>query len=566
MASNISICGICDLRHLSNLSTHWCQDCDEALCSECKEHHTLLKATRGHTTIPIDDYQKLPAFITDIKQYCDIHNEKYQNYCQRHECPICYKCIQDHAKCTESILPLETVVTHSKTSQIFQDLNQSVSDLQSNITQMRSAREDNLAKLADQCKSAVKKIREFRIKVNHHLDAVEKTLLTQFQDAESKCSQQIKEVIKSLNEVESEISNFDNILQGIKQHASELQVYLATREIEKQVSEKEKNFNSMMENKRFDNFTVSLEIDTKMKNILSDVKMFGTVSIETVPTNYKLINGKSRKAQIVTNVRYFDDIRLTEIRKFDSGSRKVTGCAFLSDGRMVFTEYEGRRLFVMKADGNLDFEVPMKRNKTFAVTVVDATTVAVSSGMPDPNEKACIQIINIKSREVTKTIYTESWCYGVVCVDDKLIFCGFKPTRVYEVDLKTNTQIVISSTISLGIWSNITYLDKNQLYVTCAYTHTVTCCDNKGNVIWAYTDVINMKAPRGIAVDKNGNVFVASENSNNVIMISNDGKHAKQILDTNDGLYEPFAVQYDRSTNRLLVGNCKGMTYLFGAQ
>ncbi|CAG2185335.1 unnamed protein product [Mytilus edulis] len=259
MASNTSICGICDLRHLSNPSTHWCQDCDEALCSECKEHHTLLKATRGHTTIPINDYKKLPAFITDIKQYCDIHNEKYQNYCQKHECPICCKCIQDHAKCAESILPLETVIEHSKTSQIFQDLNQCVSDLQSNITQMRTAREDNLAKVADQCKSAVKKIREFRIKLNHHLDVVEKNLIIKLQDAENKCSQQIKEVIKSLNEVESEISNFDNILEGIKQHASELQVYLATREIEQQVSEKEKRLISMMENRHFDDFYCRFE-------------------------------------------------------------------------------------------------------------------------------------------------------------------------------------------------------------------------------------------------------------------------------------------------------------------
>ncbi|CAG2185334.1 unnamed protein product [Mytilus edulis] len=277
MASNISLCGICDLRHLSNPSTHWCQDCDEVLCSECKEHHTLLKATRGHPTIPINDYQhyqQLPAFVTDIKQYCDIHNEKYQNYCQRHDCPICCKCIQDQAKCTENIVIIETVVKHAKTSQIFQDLNQYVSDLQSNITQMRSAREDNLAKVADQCKSAIKKILEFRIKLNHHLDAVENDLLTKLQEAESKCSQQIKE--------------------GIKQHASEL--YLMTREIEKQVSEKEKRLTSLMENKRFDDFTVSFEIDTNIVSILSDVKVFGTVSMETVPSNEKLFNRYSRLA------------------------------------------------------------------------------------------------------------------------------------------------------------------------------------------------------------------------------------------------------------------------------
>lgn len=107
------------------------------------------------------------------------------------------------------------------------------------------------------------------------------------------------------------------------------------------------------------------------------------------------------------------------VKKFDSGSRQVTGCAFLPDGRMLFTEYDGEGLFIVKADGKLAFKIAIK---AFAVTVVDSTTVAVSSGKPDSSEKACIQMIDIESREVTKTIYIESWCYGVVLVDNKFVF------------------------------------------------------------------------------------------------------------------------------------------------
>ncbi|CAC5417618.1 unnamed protein product [Mytilus coruscus] len=321
-----------------------------------------------------------------------------------------------------------------------------------------------------------------------------------------------------------------------------------------------------MENKVFDDFTVSLEINTMMEKILSDVKIFGTVSVKTVPTNCKFINRKSRPAQIVTNVQSFDDIKLMQIRQFDSGSRNVTGCTTLLDGRMVFTEYEKKRLIIRKVDGKLDFEIPLIGNKSFSLTVMDAITVAVSSGKPGSNEKACIQIIDIRSREVTKTIYTEAWCYGVVFVDDKLVFCGYEPNGIYEIDLKTSQKSVISSTIRLDIWSNITHFNKNKFYVTNGGTQTVTCCDNKGNVIWNYKDDSNMRLPRGISADTYGNVFVTSEHSNNVTMISHDGKRAKQILDTNDGLHLPLAVQYDRSTNRLLVACYQGMAYLFGAQ
>ncbi|CAC5422134.1 unnamed protein product [Mytilus coruscus] len=563
MASNISICGICDLRHLSNPSTNWCQDCDEALCSECKEHHTLLKATRGHTTIPINDYENLPAFITDFKQYCDIHNEKYQNYCQKHECPICCKCIQDHSKCTENIVHIETVIKHSKTSQNFEDLNQSVSDLQTNITQMQKAREDNLTQLADQCKSAIKKIREFRIKVNHHLDAVEKGLITKLQDAENKCSQQIKDVIKSLIELESETSNFDNILQGIKQHASELQVYLATREIGKQVSDKEKRLTSMMENKRFDNLTVGLEIDTKLKNILSDVKEFGTVSLETDPTNEKLINMKSRQAQITAVVKSFDDIKLKQVNTFYSGSKQVTGCIILPDGRMAFTEYGYKRLSIRKADGSPDFEIPLKESVAFDLTLVKDATVAVSAGYYSC-DRICIQIINLNSREITKIIDTTTRAYGVVCVDEKLVLCGYRPNGIYTIDVNTEQQSGISSTINVGTWSYITYF-KNKFFMTNGINHTVTSFDHKCNVIWSFNDV-NMKTPQGIAVDNSGNVFVASARSNNVTMISPDGSRAKQIVDQKNGLNKPCSLHYDRSNNQLLVANLKGTVYLFNSE
>ncbi|VDI02095.1 Hypothetical predicted protein [Mytilus galloprovincialis] len=184
---------------------------------------------------------------------------------------------------------------------------------------------------------------------------------------------------------------------------------------------------------------------------------------------------KSKQAQIITtDFKSFDDIKLKQINKFDSGSRHVTGCAFLCDGRMLFTEYEGRQLFITKKDGDLDFKIPTKGHKTFAVTVMDATTVAVSSGKPDANEKACIQIINIRLREVTKTMHTESWCYGVVFVDDKLVFCGCEPNGIYEIDLKTNTESVMSRTVPLSTWSNISFLDKNKFYVTNTRTRAVT--------------------------------------------------------------------------------------------
>jgi hypothetical protein len=57
MSSSPSFCGICDIRHIYKPSDVWCPDCDEGLCTECLDHHSLVKPSRKHTTITIAEYR-----------------------------------------------------------------------------------------------------------------------------------------------------------------------------------------------------------------------------------------------------------------------------------------------------------------------------------------------------------------------------------------------------------------------------------------------------------------------------------------------------------------------------
>jgi hypothetical protein len=53
MSSSPSFCGICDIRHIFKSSEFWCPDCEEGLCAECIEYHSLVKLSRVHITISI---------------------------------------------------------------------------------------------------------------------------------------------------------------------------------------------------------------------------------------------------------------------------------------------------------------------------------------------------------------------------------------------------------------------------------------------------------------------------------------------------------------------------------
>jgi DNA-binding beta-propeller fold protein YncE len=91
----------------------------------------------------------------------------------------------------------------------------------------------------------------------------------------------------------------------------------------------------------------------------------------------------------------------------------------------------------------------------------------------------------------------------------------------------------------------------------------VTCCDLHGTTQWEFKDERILKGPWGISVDNDGNVYVVGFNSNNVVVISHDGQCHRKLLSSKDGLSLSCVLDYDKSTNSLLVVNENKSAFLF---
>jgi DNA-binding beta-propeller fold protein YncE len=104
---------------------------------------------------------------------------------------------------------------------------------------------------------------------------------------------------------------------------------------------------------------------------------------------------------------------------------------------------------------------------------------------------------------------------------------------------------------------------EDKLYFTNYETHTVTCCDLHGTTQWEFNSERFLQKPRGISVDNDGKVYVVGYKSNNVVAISPDEQHHIQLLSSKDGLVNPIVLDYDKSTNRLLVVNEEHTAFLF---
>jgi hypothetical protein len=299
MASEVPLCDICNQRHLSINATVWCAECQETLCSNCHEHHSLAKLSRDHNTIPISNYQKQPSFLTDIKLFCADHNQRYQQYCVTHECPICYRCIKTHRECSD-VIPIDEVVDNAKTSQNFQDLRQEVEDLVENIKRLRTDREKNLTTVNNQVQKHILNVQNFRRNINQHLDKLEEELKSELQKLENKAKTDIMGTIAILKDKENDIVKRQKNIEDITKHASDFQAFFGMREVKSNVTEHERYIQSLHDDQKFAQIKMTCSIDTKIQDILTGVKSFGSVAFQTGRSSVSLVRNKNKQALILT--------------------------------------------------------------------------------------------------------------------------------------------------------------------------------------------------------------------------------------------------------------------------
>ena len=250
-----------------------------------------------------------------------------------------------------------------------------------------------------------------------------------------------------------------------------------------------------------------------------------------------------------------ENIQLKLKQKIKTEGKHIRGCSLLHDDRMVISCSDTNTVsFINKEEVEL-FQIG--KNKTGTCTydtvyIKDNKCVAVSSG------RGNIAIIDIESLKVMTTISMVTDIYGMAIRCKTIYYCtpnsGLKMLNLTDKSISD-----ITNNNMLGVLYVATSGDK--LFYT--NTHTVTCCDLHGATQWKFKDKRILQCPRDISVDNDGNVYVVGNRSNNVVVISPDGQRHRKILSFKDGLSYPFVLDYDRSTNRLLVVNDNSAGFLF---
>ena len=555
-------CGICETQHITKYADHWCPECDEGLCAACENHHKSSKATRNHCIISIENYQKLPSCISEIGHHCKDHDTKYTNFCQIHDMPCCPDCISTNHKECVGLLSIREIIKTSKTSTLLDDIEQSLTNIKYNIDNVIKNREQNLSEIRQQRQIFHDQVKQMRVKINSHLDTLEQNILKELGDSEDKIKTKIDNLLKQLSEKSKTVEGIQSGITAIKEYASDLQTFLGSKTIGEEVKKEEKYIMALSEDGCLQQLNLKCSINNKIKDIMSTMTSFGSVSIETSPPSVVIKTMKSKQAQIMSviqppSVKSINDIKLTLHNTFKSLKVKnttyITGCIVCPNGKMILVEYYYNRLVILNDDSTLDKEIPCALRYPRDVTYLDDRTVAVSA-------YSGIEIINIDTKKTERRINT-SQCCGITYHNGVLLWCE-EQRGIQMMKLSDDRITTLVKQSNLQIHSYITTC-REKIYQTNSNTKTVTCYTIKGDKLWEIKDESLLKEPRGVTVDNNGNVYVTSYSSNSVVVIEPDGRQGRQILSSDDGLKLPTGIYFDTSKNCLLVTNYHGLSFQY---
>lgn len=198
IASNWTVCGVCDSLETTNPSVVCCSECDEGLCTECDKSHSVSKASRTHSTIPIAKYKQLPTDILKIVHTCSKHNEKFQIYCKKHDYPCCHRCvIETHNGC-KGIIAICDMIKEIELSNALYNIELMLAKVAENLEKIIKDRKDNITSLKEQRRRIENKIQQTRVKINSHLDQIQDTLMKELNTKDKKEIQKIDHLVNSL--------------------------------------------------------------------------------------------------------------------------------------------------------------------------------------------------------------------------------------------------------------------------------------------------------------------------------------------------------------------------------
>ena len=241
----------------------------------------------------------------------------------------------------------------------------------------------------------------------------------------------------------------------------------------------------------------------------------------------------------------------------DKKTPDITGCTVMTNGDVVLCDRGNFKIKLLNSSGVLTGNMKLS---SWDVSVLDPSSVIVT--LPDNDQLQVIQVYpQLKPGRVIQLQLDED-CWGVAVGKGELyVTCdnydpGVGEIRVLGLDGKVKRRLGVNQDGSF-MFESPNYITVNssgeKIFVSDYDADTVTCMAVDGRVIYTYKDD-SMRKPEGLLCDSEDNILVCGRESNNVQVLTADGKRHCTLLTESDGLKYPESIANRDSDNTLLVG------------
>ncbi|VDI14999.1 Hypothetical predicted protein, partial [Mytilus galloprovincialis] len=481
-----------------------------------------------------------------IKHNCEEHDCFLEIYCKAHDSLCCKLClISGHKECKETIF-IEDFLTPPTGYQpaALDNTEKSLKDLESNICSAIKDRNRNLTELREQKQKISEQVKKKRQEINKLLDQLERELHEKASVIEKEYCQKIEEVIVKLEDEKKKIDEIKKDFESVKQFASNLQIFMGTKAFQENVSTKKMNVQVLYDNGNFNNITMECTFNDKLEELRNEIKAFGDIKVDNCDKHTSFSWKGDKSAQLYKSISGAKTIENINVRRIQGHTNNLLKYA---------------------PNGQIRSKSTINHQSNFIgydLAVIDSNTVAVSGG-GNPPYRIYVIDVTCSNEESRQIIEVDGYSYGLN-YHNELFICCISVKGIEIFDRLQNKCTNVRKLHNAPLKSLNTYVTSNDHFIfhSNCHKHSVVCYDFDGEVQWTYSDSL-LRKPCGITLDSHSNIYVVGFDSNNIVVISPNGKQAKELIGACDGLSNPRAIHFDKTKSLLLVANYNEAAFLF---
>ena len=544
------LCNHCIRSDKQQESSMFCVQCKELLCIPCSKKHTKVDATKDHDIVSNNvghintpkanhvvhfdkDRRSLlsgssSASLRD-NHICSRHlGQRYTKFCKEDDefcCPECAR--NDHKLCTEFI-NIPTEIYTDELRKRLKELDPTLKNIKKKLDNLKKDNLQMLTKLETERTHILATIADYRKRIDELFDKLEKTAKEELEERFKECTKSVHKTVANIQELLEKQNRID------KKAKKDIEVFIKVQKTQEHISIVNNTVQKL--DAALGVQSVIFNIDPSVETVLQSIQTFGAFS--SIPHDYQMTHRGDFDV-------YDEDIK--------SDSNISAMC--LPDGKVVIAATSAPKLLLLNTSFRIVSSCALNESPGGMCRTSPKEIILCL-----PQQKLLQFFYADKHLKRTRSFKLEIECFSVAHHNGEIYVIstgkGTTPGQIYVYDMHAKLKRTIGSDMfKTQIFGDpfqiVISPDGCKLYVSDG-VEGLMCLTKTGVLLKRYDSKL-LDLPYGLAIEPAGNLFVCGSNSDNILQLSPDGGHIREVLNEQDGILIPLSVCLDYKRSLFIV-------------